>query len=170
MNLPENQSRVQIRLATADEAASIAFVLYQSFIEYEPLYMPKAFAATTPSADQIQKRWSEGPVWVAVQPDGLVGTVAAAPKGEALYVRSMAILPTARGQRIGRLLLRQVEHFAREWRYPRLFLSTTPFLTRAIRLYEQFGFQRSSDGPHELFGTPLFTMVKLLRPGSQPPN
>ena len=28
------------------------------------------------------------------------------------------------------------------------------------RLYERFGFQRTSDEPHELFGTPLFTMEK----------
>jgi hypothetical protein len=43
-----------------------------------------------------------------------------------------------------------------------LFLSTTPFLTHAIVLYEGLGFQRSNEGPHDLFGTPLFTMVKTL--------
>jgi short-subunit dehydrogenase len=40
-------------------------------------------------------------------------------------------------------------------------LSTTP-LTRAISLYEQYGFRRSDEGPNNLFGTPLFTMVKVL--------
>jgi GNAT superfamily N-acetyltransferase len=166
----ERQSDVQIRLALADEAVSIASVLYQSFVEYEPFYTPEAFAATTPTADQLRERWREGPVWVAVQNDTIIGTVAVVPKGEALYIRSMAILPTARGQGIGRLLLHEVERFANERRCRRLFLSTTPFLRRAIRLYEQFGFQRSSDGPHELFGTPLFTMVKSLKPGGQPPG
>jgi hypothetical protein len=43
-----------------------------------------------------------------------------------------------------------------------LFLSTAPFLTRAISLYEQFGFLRSNEGPHTLFGTPIFTMRKVL--------
>ena len=43
-----------------------------------------------------------------------------------------------------------------------MFLSTTPFLESAIRLYEKFGFQRTSDGPLDLFGTPLFTMQKSL--------
>lgn len=41
-------------------------------------------------------------------------------------------------------------------------LSTTPFLARAIRLYEQSGFQPTTEGPSDLFGTPLFTMVKTL--------
>src|SRR5260370_227302 len=43
-----------------------------------------------------------------------------------------------------------------------MYLSTTPFLDRAIRLYERFGFQRSDEGPLDLFGTPLFTMTKRL--------
>ena len=74
----------------------------------------------------------------------------------------MAILPTARGQGIGRVLLEQVERFASESGQRRLFLSTTPFLLRAIRLYEQFGFRRSGEGLQDLFGTPLFTMVKPI--------
>jgi hypothetical protein len=38
----------------------------------------------------------------------------------------------------------------------------TPFLNTAIRLYEAFGFRRMNDGPHDLFGTPLFTMEKTV--------
>lgn len=158
-----NPPNIPIRLAVSAEAAPIAAVLYQSFVEYASLYTPEAFAATTPTTNQLQKRWGEGPVWVAVRNDLIVGTVGAVPKGEALYVRSMAILPAARGQGIGRLLLEQIERFAHERGDRRLFLSTTPFLIRAIRLYERFGFQQSSDSPHDLFGIPLFTMVKTLR-------
>ena len=47
------------------EASSIASVLRQAFEEYESFYTPDAFAATTPTSEQIRERWSEGPVWVA---------------------------------------------------------------------------------------------------------
>jgi GNAT superfamily N-acetyltransferase len=105
---------------------------------------------------------SEGPIWVALQGDTIVGAVSVVPEGEAVYIRGMAILPTARGQSIGTLLLQQIEEYASGHGFRRLYLSTTPFLTRAIRLYEHRGFQRSDEGPHDLFGTPLFTMVKTL--------
>jgi GNAT superfamily N-acetyltransferase len=156
-----------VRNAFMDEAASIASVLYQAFVEFEPLYTPAAFSATTPTSDQIQKRWSEGPVWVVGEGSQLVGTISTVPKGEGLYIRSMAVLPSHRGRGIGHILLQAVEHLANKQALRRMFLSTTPFLMGAIRLYERFGFQRTDDGPHELFGTPLFSMVKPLEPANQ---
>ena len=151
-----------IRYAVIDESPIIASVLRQAFIEYEPYYTPDGFAATTPTSDQIRERWNEGPVWVAMQNNNIAGTVAAVPKGSGLYVRSMGVLPAARGQGIAGKLLREIESFAVSHHHTRLFLSTTPFLDEAIRLYERFGFQRSDEGKQDLFGTPLFTMVKFL--------
>jgi hypothetical protein len=50
-----------IRRATVDESLMIASILRQAFVEYEPLYTPAAYAATTPTFDQIERRWDEGP-------------------------------------------------------------------------------------------------------------
>lgn len=166
MNQPKPPSNVLIRSAIMDEATVIASMLYQAFVEFEPLYTPAAFAATTPTPDQIRKRWSEGPVWVVIEGSQLVGTVSAVLKAEGLYVRSMAVLPSHRGQGIGHVLLQALEQFANTQHIQRMFLSTTPFLTGAIGLYERFGFQRSNDTPHELFGTPLFSMLKPLGPAN----
>jgi ribosomal protein S18 acetylase RimI-like enzyme len=143
-------------------SASIALVLHQSFLEYQVFYTAEGLAATTPGAEQIQQRMKEGPVWVALQLDSVVGTVSVVAKDDGLYIRSMAVLPSARRLGIGWALLTEVESFAGVAGHRRLFLSTTPFLDTAIRLYEGFGFRRSDEGPHELFGTPLFTMVKNL--------
>jgi GNAT superfamily N-acetyltransferase len=41
-----------------------------------------------------------------------VGTVSVVPKGLSLYIRGMAVLPLARGQQIGELLLTHIEKFA----------------------------------------------------------
>jgi putative acetyltransferase len=154
---------IQIRLAIPDEAASIAWVLHQAFVEYESLYTATAFAITTPTPVEIEQRWNEGPIWLALKNGRLVGTVAAVAKGDALYIRSMAVVPSARGQGIGKILLTEVERFARASGFQRMLLSTTPFLDGAIHLYERFGFERTPDGPHDSAGTPLFTMEKKLK-------
>ena len=155
---------IEIRLAIASEAPEIASVLYESFIEYRPSYTVGAFDATAASAEEIQERMKQGPVWVAVHASAIVGTVAAVTKGDTLYIRGMAIRPSARGQAIGRLLLETIKKHALAQGYRRVTLSTTPFLDRAIRLYESFGFRRTGEGPHDLCGTPLFTMELNLRP------
>ena len=158
----QSATDVLIRKAVIEESSAIASVLRQAFIEYEPYYTPDGFAATTPSSAQIHERWNEGPVWVAVQNGNIVGTVAAVPKSSGLYVRSMAVLPAARGQGIAGGLLKEIETFAIRHHHTNLLLSTTPFLKEAIHLYENFGFQRSDEGKHDLFGTPLFTMIKQV--------
>jgi GNAT superfamily N-acetyltransferase len=155
---------VAVRLAAPGDAPAIAGVLRTAFDEYAAEYTPEALAVTTPPSDVIAERMGEGPLWVALVGGAVVGTVAAIPRTAGLYVRGMAALPAARGLSVGRLLLAAVERYAVEHGFARLFLSTTPFLTRAIRLYESLGFRRTDDGPHALCGTPLFTMEKLLAP------
>ena len=170
MSQSESVTDILIRNAIIDESSAIASVLHRAFIEYEPLYTPDAFAVTTPSSDQIRDRWNEGPVWAALQKEDLVGTVAAIPRNSGLYVRSMAILPVARGQGIARQMLNEIERFAITHHHRRLFLSTTPFLKQAIRLYEDFGFERSNEGPYDLLGTPLVTMTKPLAISARAPS
>jgi putative acetyltransferase len=152
-----------IRLADPSESPAIALVLRHAFLEYEARYAPDAFAATTPTAQQIEQRWGEGPTWVAeLSGGGVVGTIAAVPRSGCLYLRSMAIVPGARGRRLGWALLETAERFARDRRLDRMVLSTTPFLDRAIGLYERYGFQRCGGGPDALHGTPLVTMAKRV--------
>jgi len=154
---------IEIRLATQADAPVIASVLEAAFEEYRSLYTDEGFAATTPDSDHIQRRMLEGPIWIALHASECVGTVSVVLRGEELYVRGMAVLPSARGLHLGELLLKEVEDFALAHNCKYLILSTTPFLLRAIRLYEGSGFKRIAEGPHDLFGTPLFTMIKDLR-------
>jgi N-acetylglutamate synthase-like GNAT family acetyltransferase len=159
----ETPRNIQIRRAVPDDASQIASLLHSSFVEYESSYTAEAFAATICTPEKIRERMGEGPVWIALKNGIIVGTVSAMPKGSALYIRGMAVDPSARGSGTGRALLNVAEEFATEGGFKSLLLSTTPFLSSAIGLYENYGFQRSNDGPHDLFETPLFTMVKSLR-------
>lgn len=118
---------IEIRPAEGRESPAIASLLAESFAEYEHLYTSEGYAATVITSPQVEERIREGPLWVALSNEMVVGTVSVIAKKGSLYVRGMAVRPTARGQRIGELLLAQVENFATAERLQRLFLSTTPF-------------------------------------------
>jgi GNAT superfamily N-acetyltransferase len=150
----------KIRTANSIDAAAIALVLAASFTEYESLYTEKGYAATTLTESGIKSRFAEGEVWVATVDERIVGTISGVSRNESLYIRGMAILPQSRGHQIGYHLLLEIESYAIARRIRRLTLSTTPFLDRAIRLYEKFGFLPV--GTDDLFGTPLITMEKEL--------
>jgi len=153
---------MKIRRATAADAEAIALVLSRAFCEYESSHTPEAFAAMILTPHEINERMNDGPTWVALEIGVIVGAVSLVLKNEEVYIRSMAVSPSARGKGIGRKLLDRTEAFAISNRCKRLCLSTTPFLSRAINLYERFGFRRNHEGPANLFGTPLFTMSKSL--------
>ena len=153
---------VLIRLVVPSDATTISKVLRDSFVEYESLYTPQGFAATTPDAKQVFLRMQEGPVWIAFRGEEALGTASAVVKGEELYVRGMAILPAARNLQIATRLLDEIQNYAAEQGCRRISLSTTPFLHAAIRLYETSGFRRVQGSEHDLFGTPLFTMEKCI--------
>jgi len=156
------QQRVEFRLARPSEVGAVSAVLRQSFAELEPQYTSEAFAATVISDEEATSRMSEGPVWVGLVDGHVVATGSAVVRATGLYIRGMGVVPQARGLRLGWRLLELMEDFARHRGLQRMYLSTTPFLDRAIRLYESYGFERTDEPPHEMFGTPLFTMSRGL--------
>jgi GNAT superfamily N-acetyltransferase len=157
------QCSVRIRQAIGADAPAIAKVLHQSFLEFEALYTAADYAATVLDAQQVSQRIDEGPVWVALCDDQIAATASAVRQSEDnLYVRGIAVVPSARGRGLAASLLREVEDFAKRSGCRRLWLTTTPFLSGAIRLYERFGFTVVPDGTADLFGTPLLTMTKPI--------
>jgi serine-type D-Ala-D-Ala carboxypeptidase len=155
------EDAIEIRLATPDDAAAVSDVMREAFAEHVPQYTAGAIDATVLDAERMAARMREGPVWVGVHRGAIVATASAVARDGGLYVRGMGVRLSARGRHLGERLLRTIERHAREERIARMFLSTTPYLLRAIALYERFGFRRSEEGPRDLFGTPLFTMEKM---------
>lgn len=155
-------SHLIIRSATEHDTEMIPKVLGEAFRPFQSIYSKAAFAATVIGPEEVRKRLREGPVWVAEYEGKPVGTISILPKENEMYVRGMAVLPAAQGLKIGLALLEQAERFALENSCRRLFLRTTPYLDKAIRLYEQFGFVRMASGEEDFFGTPSFVMEKKL--------
>jgi GNAT superfamily N-acetyltransferase len=154
---------VCVRIASPEDAEAISKVLYEAFNVYRSHYTPEAFAVVTPPRDGIARRFDEGPMWVAVKDDEIVGTVSVVPEPEWLYVRSMAVLPNAQGLGVGHRLIDVVETYAIENGFERLFLYTTYFSPGAIELYEKHGFKRGRDTTaDEWYGTPGLEMDKKL--------
>lgn len=126
-------------------------------------YSPEAMQAVTPLRDEIVRRFDEGPLWVAVANDEIVGTVSVVPEPEWLYIRSIAVLPQVQGLGVGQKLLETVERYAIENGFDKLFLYTTYFSSSALRLYEKNGFYKVRDTPEEeWFGTPGLAMEKEI--------
>lgn len=154
-----------IRRASADDAEAIVATLQAAFGPLRGQYTPAAYAATVPPSDAVRARLRDAATWVAVGSLGVVvGTVTARPTPTGVYVQSMAVTPVAKGRGIGRSLLQEAVAFAAQRSARRLYLSTTPFLHDAIRLYQAAGFKAVPDeGPFDLHGTPLTTMERPLR-------
>jgi ribosomal protein S18 acetylase RimI-like enzyme len=155
---------VQVRLALEDDAEIIADILREAFAEFDNEYTAEALRYVTPTADEIRERFSEGPMWVALLGDEIVGTVSAVPEPDWLYIRSMAVSPAAQGHGVGGLLLKTLEEYARSSGIDTLFLYTTHFSTDAIRLYEKHGFIKGRETTAEEWcGTPGLEMWKYLK-------
>ncbi len=154
---------IQIRRAAPEDAPAITGLLYEAFSEFKSNYTPEAFAIVTPLVEEIAGRFGKGAMWVAVLDEEIVGTVSFVPEPEWLYIRSMAVSPEAQGMGIGHKLLDEIEEYAIENGFDRLFLYTTYFSTDAIRLYEKQGFIRGRDTTaEEWYGTPGLAMDKKL--------
>lgn len=157
---PDN---VGIRLATPDDSAAISEVLRDAFGPFREIYSTEAFPVVTPGAEEIEKRFEEGPQWVAVDDENVVGTVSVTFEPEGLYIRSMAVRPSEQGRGIGHKLLDAIDDYAADGDVKRIFLYTTYFVPGAKELYEKHDFKWVRDTPpEEWYGTPGLEMDKSI--------
>ena len=159
--MSHKENSIKIRLAASEEAFVISDLLYHSFAEYRSLYTENAFLATVLSAHEIETRINENAVWVALYNDVIAGTISLVPNGGGIFIKSVAVAPIARKRGLGKELMRHAEETAIKKEAKYLELTTTPFLSEAIRLYEYFGFRQN--GYDDLHGTLLIRMIKYFK-------
>jgi putative acetyltransferase len=85
-----------------------------------------------------------GEFWVVEQKGQIVGTAAYYPisRGDnAVEIRKMYLLPSVRGQGLGRFLLEQLEIAIANHSFDTIWLETATILSTAVQLYERCGYQ-----------------------------
>jgi N-acetylglutamate synthase-like GNAT family acetyltransferase len=156
-------SNVTVRLAETEDAESIARILREAFTVYRRFYTEEAFEQVTPNPDVVERRFAEGPIWVAELEGKAVGTVSVTTEPEGLYVRSMAVLPEAQGRGVGHKLLEAINEWAAGTDEERIFLYTTYFVPGAKEMYEKHGYEWVRDTTaDEWYGTPGLEMDKRI--------
>lgn len=92
-------------------------------------------------------------------PSRIVGVSALEPWDDKGFVSSLFVRPEARGRGVGRALLAATCDVARELDMRELWLTTRPVFTRAIRLYEAYGFVRVHDTTGAFGGELAYRLV-----------
>lgn len=146
------------------KAPEVHAVLRAAFEPYRPLYAPRAYADTVRSAEVFRERIlsTDTDVLIAERCAEITGTVSTKllRPGE-LYFFSMAVKPDSAGKGTGYLLLEKIESIARERNCRAISLETCYFLSKAIGLYERFGFARTGK-ERDYGGSMVFEMRKDL--------
>lgn len=92
-------------------------------------------------------------LWIAESDGRMVGCIAIAGLSETeAQLRWFLVLPSCRGQGLGRQLLHQALDFCRERGFESVCLWTVSELKAAARLYESAGFEKTEEKTHEIWG------------------
>ena len=152
----------KISKASISDAQQIHEVLEASFREVKNSYTSGAYERTVVPHKEIIERIKEGPVWIALNGNEIVGTAGGVIQGNQFYIRGMAVIPKMRKQNIGYTLLRYSEEYALENACKFLTLITNPHINKALALYKKFGFSILNKPPYDFFDMPNINMQKTL--------
>ena len=92
-------------------------------------------------------------IWLAEDGGRLIGSVAIVGRSATVaQLRWFLVEPGFRRRGLGGRLLVAAVRFCRSRRYKSIFLWTTSDLEEAARLYERFGFRRTEERTHRIWG------------------
>lgn len=113
--------------------------------------------------NRLRLKAHEEHVFIAKEGDLLVGCVFARDAGNSVYLGKLAVLPEMQGKGIGRLLIKQVEDFAKSCGRSVLELETRIELVENHEIFEAYGFRKVSESAHEGYDRPTsISMEKIL--------
>jgi len=92
-------------------------------------------------------------IWLAEANGRIIGSIAVVGQSKVdSQLRCFLVHPHYRRLGIGKELLKKALQFCKERRYKTIFLWTTSVLTEAGHLYTRFGFSKTEEKTHEIWG------------------
>jgi N-acetylglutamate synthase-like GNAT family acetyltransferase len=125
-------------------------VLYARESGFDPTF--EAYVAG-PLAEFVRSASDRERLWIAERDGQIIGCVAiVAVAAEIAQLRWFLVDPSARGQGLGKLLLRQAILFCKDCGYKSVVLWTESSLETAAHLYQSVGFRRVEEKPGRMWG------------------
>lgn len=92
-------------------------------------------------------------IWLVEAKDQIIGSVGVVGRSKTVaQLRWFLVHPDYRGLGIGKKLLTEALQFCKQCRYKTVFLWTTSGQAEAVRLYARFGFKKTEDKTHKIWG------------------
>lgn len=144
--ISETPQNLHLRPIVASDNPLIAQVIRAVSAEFG-LTADKGYTVSDPNLDRLFELYNEtnSAYWIVELDGKVVGGGGIAPlqcsAPDICELQKMYFLPQLRGLGLARRLALKALDYAREQGFQRCYLETTASLTRAIRLYEQLGFE-----------------------------
>lgn len=146
---------IGLRDASPDELDHLSRLLGEVYGEFQPRFPADLWHTYLGEIVDVRSRLGGSELIVAESAGRLVGTVGFYPEAwrSALErwpvgwasIRTLAVLPDARGRGVGEALTRECVRRARERAAIAVGLHTNPFMAAANRLYKRLGFRRAPE-------------------------
>ena len=117
-----------------------------------------------PMAKFVLSQTERERLWIVEKDSRIVGSIAIvdANAGSA-QLRWLILHPETRGLKIGTQLVQKAVDFSKKCGYDEIFLWTVNFLDAAVGLYKSFGFEKTEEKTHRIWGRELTEEKYVLR-------